>query len=95
MLLFVCEKSIILERIRVFPPSGKKRKIGLCEYIRTRYYWKHMCERESEREKIRETEKETENHLIQKQNIEIKIEILQKRPTTLNTHTSLNDFLPL
>lgn len=45
-----------------------------------------MCERESEREKIRETEKETENHLIQNQNIEIKIEILQKRPTTLNTH---------
>ena len=55
MLLFVCEKSIILENSR-FPPSGK-RKIGLCEYIRTRYYWKHMCERESEREKIRETEK--------------------------------------
>ena len=78
MLLFVCEKSIILENSR-FPPSGKKRKIGLCEYIRTRYYWKHMCEREREG-KIRETEKETENHLIQNQNIEIKIEILQKDP---------------
>ena len=55
MLLFVCEKSIILERIRVFLQAEKK-KIGLCEYIRTRYYWKHMCEREREG-KIRETEK--------------------------------------